>query len=214
LAHRARAAEHLPDFSGALARSQLQSFTRKSPLEVTKGLQRIITEYTNLPLWEDEQDEMQNSKPSQDKATLDAAAKRRSVLLALVLNHLAYYHPKSVTIEDSSQGLSLRLGITREFLEEVARKLEEAGLDAPKKAAEVMAMQGSLPEGCRLVTGSPSNSVVILFVQAGPEKKEVGFIFMQDFWMLWANSCKDNAQVLAGECGFAAKYFEFSKEES
>merc|ERR1712093_671491 len=113
---------------------------------------RIVKEYTTLPLWEDENDA--NVPKSSDKVTLDAAAKRRSVLLALVFNHLAYYHPKSVTIEDSSNGLSLRLGITMQFLEDVERLLEEAGLDKSMKGAEIMAMSDALPDGCRVVAGS------------------------------------------------------------
>merc|ERR1719181_2042122 len=107
-----------------LRQSQLKVFPRNSPLQVTAGLKSIIHEYTALPLWEDDSEE--NPKPSShDKATLDAAANRRSVLLALVFNHLCYYHPKSVTIEDSPNGLSLRLGITMEFLDEVEELLSK-----------------------------------------------------------------------------------------
>merc|ERR1719230_272418 len=108
-----------------------------SVLEVTCGLKNILSEYTSLPLWEDDSDE--NPKPSgHDKATLDAAANRRSVLLALVFNHLCYYHPKSVTIEDSPNGLSLRLGITLEFLEQVEELLKEPEIARHSTVSELI----------------------------------------------------------------------------
>merc|ERR1719230_1162788 len=118
-----------------------------SVLEVTCGLKNILSEYTSLPLWEDDSDE--NPKPSgHDKATLDAAANRRSVLLALVFNHLCYYHPKSVTIEDSPNGLSLRLGITMEFLDEVEQLLAQDEISKYSSVAELIAAKDSLPENC------------------------------------------------------------------
>merc|ERR1719478_781095 len=54
-----------------LRQSQLRSYTRSSPLEVTRGMARIVKEYTTLPLWEDENDA--NVPKSSDKVTLDAA---------------------------------------------------------------------------------------------------------------------------------------------
>jgi len=189
-----------------LRQSQLKVFSRSSPLQVTTGLKSILNEYTALPLWEDDSEE--NPKPSShDKATLDAAANRRSVLLALVFNHLCYYHPKSVTIEDSPNGLSLRLGITMEFLDEVEELLSKDEVSKYSSVSELIEAKDSLPENCKLIQSSPTNCILLQVMKCG--EKEIAFIYMQDNWMLWSNCCKDNAQVLT-ECGNVQKYFDFT----
>jgi len=181
--------------------SNLREYPRGSPLEVAKGLISALTEYSELPLWEEEDD---NQRPPAERKVLDAAANRRSVLLALMFNHLCFYHPKSCTIEDSSQGLAMRLGVDIESLQQVV-EITKVPKWEQSKSVRIVQPQGNL---------------VLAFITLRDAKPEVSslsrmlaFVFMEEFWVLWANSihplCKDNSSVLT-ECCNVIKYFDFS----
>lgn len=185
-----------------LRRSHLQRFPRHSPLEVVQGLEAILIEYASLNMWEDENDE--STRPSAKEVTqLESLAVRRSVYLAMVFNHLCYFHPKMVTLEDSPNGLSLRLGISVEMLTDIKRVLLAPSIGGRRNAAELAAAAAELPEECKLF-GSPEGSVVAL--QVAIKETKVAFVCMRGIWMLWANCTKDNAQVLS-ECSHVQKYF-------
>merc|ERR1712139_343720 len=169
---------------------------------VVQGLEIILTEYASLNMWEDENDE--STRPSaKEVMQLEALAVRRSVLLALVFNHLCYFHPKMVTLEDSPNGLSLRLGISIDLLTSAAEIFSREPF-AAASCADILAAK--LPEGCTVFQSSPVGTIVVLQVAIGETK--LAFAFMKGVWTLWANSVKDNAQVLT-ECGHVQKYFAF-----
>merc|ERR1712113_842152 len=148
-----------------------------------------------------------NSRTSRakDVAQLEILAVRRSVLLALVFNHLCYFHPKMVTLEDSPQGLSLRLGVPLDFLASLKERLSHLDLAGLQSGAEIAAAR--LPDNCfKVFQGSPAGAVVVLQVAVGENR--VAFVCMMGSWTLWANCTKDNAQVLT-ECSHVQKYFAF-----
>jgi len=189
-----------------LRRSDLKRFPRKGPLDVVKGLSTILKEYADLNMWEEEDD---NAAPRQsrtkDTSQLEALAVRRSVLLALVFNHLCYFHPKMVTLEDSPNGLSLRLGISIDLLSAAADMLSRE----PFADASTTDLFGArLPENCAVFQSSAVGTIVVLQVTVGESK--LSFAFMKGVWTLWANSVKDNAQVLT-ECSHVQKYFAFDQ---
>jgi hypothetical protein len=186
-----------------LRRSHLQRFPRNSPVEVVRGLDTILKEYAELNMWDDEVDEHSRAGRAKDLAAqLEALAVRRSVFLAIVFNHLCYFHPKMVTLEDSPQGLSLRLGISTDVVADLIDLLSRAPFEGLRTGAELAAAQ--LPEGCRVLQGSPGGPVAVLQVVVNEFK--VAFVCMRGVWTLWANCTKDNAQVLT-ECGHVQKYF-------
>merc|ERR1712070_1262888 len=153
--------------------------------------------------WEEEVEDTARSMRSKDVAQLEVLAVRRSVYLALVFNHLCYFHPKMVTLEDSPIGLSMRLGISLELLASAAEILQrEPFVDA--SCADIFAAK--LPENCTVFQSSPAGTIVVLQVAIGETK--LAFVFMKGVWTLWANSVKDNAQVLT-ECSHVQKYVAF-----
>merc|ERR1712178_260408 len=136
---------------------------------------------------------------------LEALAVRRSVLLALVFNHLCYFHPKMVTLEDSPSGLALRLGVSLDLLASLEEILNDPLLtDALGSHGDLAAAR--LPESCRVFECSVAGTIIVLQVTSGESR--VAFVFMKGIWTLWANCCKDNAQVLT-ECSHVQKYFAF-----
>jgi hypothetical protein len=183
--------------------SQMKQFQRHSPLAVARSLQSILKEYEALDLWEEETADAGQQAAS---ANVEEVAQRRNVLLALVFNFLAYYHPKAVTLEDSPQGLSMRLGLSVAHMEAVCEALAAAPpLDSA--AAE------ELPSGVRHVASPASDSLSLLFVTVEGRSSEVAFVKLKDRWYLWANSCKDNASVLS-DSSSVEKYFDFMSPEN
>eukprot|EP00927_Polykrikos_kofoidii_P060814 TRINITY_DN55721_c0_g1_i1.p1 TRINITY_DN55721_c0_g1~~TRINITY_DN55721_c0_g1_i1.p1 ORF type:complete len:1131 (+),score=193.61 TRINITY_DN55721_c0_g1_i1:235-3393(+) len=187
-----------------LRRSNLQRLPRNTPLEVAQGLGSILREYVALNVWEEETDDSARTSRTKNAQRLEALAVRRSVLLALVFNHLCYFHPKMVTLEDSPQGLALRLGISDDVLADVEGVLSRAELEGHRSGADFVAAQ--LPDECRVFRCSPDASIVVLQVHVKDTK--VAFVCMKGIWSLWANCTKDNAQVLT-ECSHVQKYFAF-----
>jgi len=187
-----------------LRRSELRRYPKRSPLEVVQGLEVILSEYASLNMWEEEEIDSTHTSRVKDVAQLEARAVRRSVLLALVFNHLCYFHPKMVTLEDSPQGLSLRLGVTLEMLASLKELLQRAPFAGLQTAADFAAAKA--PEGCscRVLQGSSAGAVAVLQVPAGESK--VAFVCMMGIWTMWANCTKDNSQVLT-ESSHVHKYF-------
>jgi hypothetical protein len=188
-----------------LRRSDLKRFPRNCPLDVVRGLSVILKEYGDLNMWDEENDDStRQARPKKDTSQMETFAVRRSVLLALVFNHLCYFHPKMVTLEDSANGLSLRLGISLDMLSEVADVLAKEPLSTLSSGSDYLGT--SLPESCSVFQSSPIGTIVVLQVAVGENK--LAFAFMKGVWTLWANSVKDNAQVLT-ECSTVQKYFAF-----
>merc|ERR1719265_2935720 len=100
---------------------------------------------------------------SKDVAQLAVLAVRRSVYLALVFNHLCYFHPKMVTLEDSPHGLALRLGISHDVISEVRDRLAHPAISRHRAGAEFMATatSGEVPEGCQILCTMDSSTVVL-----------------------------------------------------
>lgn len=186
-----------------LRRSDLKRFQRNRPLDIVRGLTTILKEYADLNMWDQEDDDAVRQSRTKDTSQLEALAVRRSVLLALVFNHLCYFHPKMVTLEDSPQGLSLRLGVSPDLLAAVADVLSREPL-ADATYADLFNVK--LPENCTVFQSSPAGTIVGLQVAHGESK--LAFAYMKGVWTLWANSVKDNAQVLT-ECSHVQKYFAF-----
>lgn len=190
-----------------IRRAELRKFPRATPLEVVQGLERILQDYADLNMWEEElEDQSRASSRMKDVAQLEARAVRRSVLLALVFNHLCFFHPKMVTLEDSPHGLSLRLGVSVDLLASVRELLLSAPLAGLTRPAEFAS--ATVPEdSCKVFfQGTPNGATAALQVAVGDSK--LAFVYMLDTWTLWANCTKDNAQVLA-ECSNVHKYFGF-----
>lgn len=187
-----------------LRRSDLKRFPRSSPLEIVRGLHTILIEYCGLNMWEEEADDAARQSRSKDTSQLEALAVRRSVLLALVFNHLCYFHPKMVTLEDSPNGLSLRLGLSADLLAAAAEALSDSSLAELHAGTEFAAAR--TPDSCRVFQSSPTGAIVVLQVAVGDSR--LAFVYMKGVWTLWANSVKDNAQVLT-DCGHVNKYFAF-----
>merc|ERR1712217_564294 len=103
---------------------------RRCPLDIVQGLETILSDYAELNMWEEETDDNSRTSRAKDVAQLEILAVRRSVFLALVFNHLCYFHPKMVTLEDSPQGLSLRLGLALDLLEGIREVLSQPPLAA------------------------------------------------------------------------------------
>jgi len=191
-----------------LRRSELRRFPRTCPLDVVQGLEIILRDYAELNMWEEETEDNSRTAGSLRKGVrgLEALAVRRSVFLALVFNHLCYFHPKMVTLEDSPQGLSLRLGVSVDLLADLKEKLSQPPLAGLRTGADFATV--SLPESeGRVFQGSNGGSIVVLQLN-GPEESKVAFVCMRGVWTLWANCIKDNAQVLT-ECNHVQKYFAF-----
>merc|ERR1712048_569989 len=117
-----------------------------------------------------------------------------------------------VTLEDSPQGLSLRLGVSTDILASVVEVFTSTPeLGACATGAELLAAQ--LPECCRVFKGSSDGAVIVLQVavdvdKSGNNEGKVAFVCMRGIWTLWANCTKDNAQVLT-ECSHVQKYSAF-----
>merc|ERR1719221_658257 len=125
-----------------LRRSELRRFPRRCPLDVVQGLETILRDYAELNMWEEETDDNSRTSRAKDVAQLEILAVRRSVFLALVFNHLCYFHPKMVTLEDSPQGLSLRLGVSLDLLASLKEQLLQpqfAGLQSGSEFAAASA---------------------------------------------------------------------------
>merc|ERR1712151_88476 len=129
-----------------LRRSELRRFPRRCPLDVVQGLETILRDYAELNMWEEETDDNSRTSRAKDVAQLEILAVRRSVFLALVFNHLCYFHPKMVTLEDSPQGLSLRLGVPLDFLASLKERLSHLDLAGLQSGAEIAAAR--LPDNC------------------------------------------------------------------
>jgi len=172
-------------------------------------------------MWEEEPpDDNRSTVRAKDTAQLEALAVRRSILLALVFNHLCYFHPKMVTLEDSPTGLAFRLGVTMEMLSTTEATLADPLVQELLQRQEFDST--SWPENCKILqSASGTNTIIVL--QVGMEKTEgekaekmvtengeskLAFVCMNGIWTLWANCCKDNAQVLT-ECSTVQKYFAF-----
>lgn len=188
-----------------LRRSQLSRFPRNSPAEVAHGLEIVLREYADLNMWEEETDDNSRASRTKDVNQVEALALRRSVLLALVFNHLCYFHPKMVTLEDSPQGLSFRLGISLDALASFRDVLADPALSSLRTGAQVVEDSPNFPESCKVFYGgSPVGAVVVLQLAVGETR--LAFVCMRGVWTLWANCTKDNAQVLT-ECSNVQKYF-------
>lgn len=193
-----------------LRRSDVKRFPRTCPLDIVRGLSTILKEYADLNMWEDEADDAAaRQSRSKDTSQLEALAVRRSVLLALVFNHLCYFHPKMVTLEDSPNGLSLRLGISIDLLTAAADVLSRDPL-AGCSASEILQCS-ELPENCAVFQSSSVGTIIVLVITINESK--LAFMVMKDTWTLWANSVKDNAQVLT-ECSHIQKYVAFDGQAS
>jgi len=195
-----------------LRRSELRRYPRRSPLDVVQGLEVILTDYSNLNIWEEELEANSHASSSaKNVAQLEARAVRRSVLLALSFNHLCYFHPKMVTLEDSPQGLSLRLGVNQELLTGLKEQLQQppfAGLQSGADFAAAFRRGEQVPEGasCICFQGSNAGAIVALHLAVGESK--AAFVCMMGNWTMWANCTKDNSQVLI-ECSHVNKHFAF-----
>lgn len=189
-----------------LRRSELRRFPRRNPLDIVQGLEVILGEYAELNMWEEETEDHAHAARAKDAQQLETLAVQRSVFLALIFNHLCYFHPKMVTLEDSPQGLSLRLGLSLDLLAAIREQLSQPPLAGLRTVEEFAA--ASVPEDgcCRLFRGSPAGAVVVL--QLAVKESKVAFVCMNGIWALWANCIKDNAQVLT-ECSNVQKYFAF-----
>jgi hypothetical protein len=188
-----------------LRRSDLKRYPRSCPLEIVRGLSMILKEYGDLKMWDEEDDDsVRQSRTKLDTAQLETLAVRRSVLLALVFNHLCYFHPKMVTLEDSPSGLSLRLGVWLDLLTSAADILSQEPWNDLHDGGDFWSAR--LPDSCSVFQSSPTGTIVVLQVAIGETK--LAFVFMKDVWTLWANSVKDNAQVLS-ECSQVHRYFAF-----
>jgi len=111
-----------------------------------------------------------------------------------VFNFLFFYHPKAVTLEDSPQGLAMRVGLSTTYLADVCDILKDLPLGDKE----------DLPEGFRMLSRA---SIRILFVTM--DDCEIAFVQLKEVWMLWANSSKDNATVLT-DTTHVDKYFNFA----
>lgn len=192
-----------------LRRSDVKRFPRTCPIDIVRGLSTILKEYADLNMWEDEADDAAvRQSRSKDTSQLEALAVRRSVLLALVFNHLCYFHPKMVTLEDSPNGLSLRLGISIDLLAAAADVLSREPL-AQCSPAELLDM--TLPDNCAVFQSSSVGTIIVLQITVNESK--LSFMVMRGVWTLWANSVKDNAQVLT-ECSHIQKYVCFEGQYS
>eukprot|EP00747_Dinoflagellata_sp_TGD_P209634 gnl/TRDRNA2_/TRDRNA2_83015_c0_seq1.p1 gnl/TRDRNA2_/TRDRNA2_83015_c0~~gnl/TRDRNA2_/TRDRNA2_83015_c0_seq1.p1 ORF type:complete len:1090 (+),score=229.66 gnl/TRDRNA2_/TRDRNA2_83015_c0_seq1:103-3372(+) len=191
-----------------LRRSDLRLFPRDGPLDVARGLGTILKEYAELAMWEEEGDDTARQPRGKESSQLEALAVRRSVLLALVFNHLCYFHPKMVTLEDSPSGLSLRLGIAIETIDAIEETLGDVKLSMPQSGSDWA--NATLPENCKIFQSSPAGTITVLQVVVGETK--VAFVCMKGIWTLWANCCKDNAQVLT-QCENVQKYFSFESQQ-
>jgi len=188
-----------------LRRSQLRRHPRSSPLAVIQGMESILQEYQGLDLWEEDlEGSSRTSSAPKDAKRTEELSQRRNVLIALVFNHLCYYHPKSVTLEDSASGLSLRLGVSLELLVSIKELLAHPSFYGLEKAEDFAEAQ--LPESCKVSHGTPGQAVTIL--QLSVADKTLAFVCMMGVWMMWANCAKDNAQVLT-ECSNSQRYFAF-----
>jgi hypothetical protein len=184
--------------------SQMKQFQRQDPLAVAQSLHKILKEYEALDLWEE--DTGNDGQAPAASTNIEEVAQRRNVLLALVFNFLAYYHPKAVTLEDSPQGLSMRLGLSVAHMEAVCDSLATASPQDLAAATEPT-------PGVRYVASPASDSLSLLFVTVEGRSSEVAFVQLKDRWYLWANSCKDNASVLA-DSSSVEKYFDFMSPEN
>lgn len=189
-----------------LRRSELRQYPRHNPLAIVDGLEVILSEYAGLNMWEEEMDDSaHNSTRVKDVQSLESRAVKRSVLLALVFNHLCYFHPKMVSLEDSPTGLANRLGLSMEVLSSLKDQLRQEPFASLQTNSDFRSLD--VPEGTSLnVFQGTTGSVTALQLQAGDSK--VAFVCMMGIWMLWANCTKDNSQVLT-ECSFVNKYFAF-----
>lgn len=161
-------------------------------------------------MWEEETDDNSRTSRAKDVAQLEILAVRRSVFLALVFNHLCYFHPKMVTLEDSPQGLSLRLGLSLDLLAAIKDQLAQpplAGLQTGSEFAAAQVQDGS----CKVFQGSQVGAITV--VQVAVAETRVSFVCMMGNWTMWANCIKDNAQVLT-ECSNVQKYFAFDTASS
>ena len=190
-----------------LRRSHLKPFMRNTLSELCGGLISLITEYEGLPLWQDEvqpQDEESglSDKPALKKQDIDNASARRNILLAVVFNYLGFYHPKSVTIEDSPGGLTARLGITIEWLESLKHKVQNIeGFDTNPRN-----MKQPSDAAFKFHIMSKQQSLVILMVEH--DEREVAFVGLDGEWLLWTNAWKDSIHVLT-KCDMVLRYFDF-----
>jgi len=191
-----------------LRQSDLRPFPRRCPLDIVFGLESVLRDYSELNLWDEETDDASRVSRGKDGAKLDALAMKRSVILALVFNHLCYFHPKMVTLEDSPQGLSLRLGLTQDVLSTLKDVLSNPPCSGLQSGADFAG--AALPETCKVTQGSPTGHIVILQVSLSAGK--VAFVCMMGVWLLWANCTKDNAQVLT-ECSHVEKDFAFDSTQ-
>jgi len=191
-----------------LRRSELRRFPRQTPMNVCEGLEVILNDYADLNMWEDDLEETSRSGRVKDVAQVEQRVLRRSVLLALVFNHLCYFHPKMITLEDSPLGLSYRLGISFELLSKVKEILSQPALvNLTSRSSTDPPSDAELENcSCSVFQSSPSGSVLVLTVTVADQK--VAFVHMLGVWTLWANCTKDNSQVLT-ECSHVHKYFTF-----
>merc|ERR1712008_423115 len=197
-------------------RSELRRLPRGCPLDILRGLEAILREYSALNMWEEEQGEHSahvTKRSAKDAQRLEALAARRSVLLALVLNHLCYFQPKTVTLEDSPQGLLLRLGLSLEILSAATELLNRPHLLGLRSgryfAAALLPPNEHASHGLQFHWGTRTGAVGILqVITAG---SSIAFVCMNDIWVLWANCTKDSAEVLT-TCSSVQRYFNFGTD--
>merc|ERR1712232_1217869 len=185
-----------------LRRSLLQRFPRSTPVDVVRGLATILTDYAALNMWEAESNGQLRAVSGKSEAQLEKLGVQRDTYLALLFSHLCFFHPKIVTLEDSPDGLSLRLGISVDVLMEIQALFSLFSISNSRSALEVDA--SILPEGCKLLQRVPDGSIAVLQVTA--KSANFAFVCLRDTWTLWANCIHDNAQVLT-ECSQVQKYF-------
>mmetsp|Transcript_18122 Transcript_18122/g.43535 ORF Transcript_18122/g.43535 Transcript_18122/m.43535 type:complete len:1082 (-) Transcript_18122:114-3359(-) len=189
-----------------LRRSHLKNFSRSSPLAVARGMLHLLQEYSALSLWDEEQTDDPGTRlmTKAEKSKSDQASSRRNVLLALCFNHMCFFHPKAVTLENSRDGLANRLGVTVEVLQQVVQVLSAPELQAPAKA--LASPDVTLPPEVKIQVDATSSAVSVLMVNTAD--KELAFVHMMGVWTLWANCCKDKTHVLT-RTEPVGKYFSF-----
>merc|ERR1712166_219906 len=101
-------------------------------------------------------------------------AHRRNVLLALVFNFLSFYHSKAVTLEDSPQGLALRIGLSIPTLVTVCEILSKC----PPNMLDGLEEGQTLPDEVRVVPSSACKSLTLLLVTV--DSRDVAFVQLKD----------------------------------
>jgi len=157
-----------------LRRSQLCRYCRDSPLDVVVGLESAVSDFTLL-------------SPETDTAS-------RKLLIAMVFGHLCYFTADEVVLDNSTDGLTGRLGLTAASLIELKELLSHGPLSQLRGSFFAEVAQ-HLPEGC-LRQRSPEAAIALLQLTLDGGQN-VAFVCIAGAWTLWANNlghpCISNA---------------------